>query len=440
MLITGGTGLIGSALARHLVSEHGVRSLVLASRRGEAAPGAQGLKEALVELGAEVKIVACDVSDREQVAELLDSVPSEYRLSAVIHTAAALDDGVIESMTPERLARVFEPKLDGAWHLHELTQTLDLSAFILCSAGAGTIGSPGQSNYAAANAFLDALAAHRRGAGLPGLSIAWGLWDGGLAGGLTSEDQARLEQMGILALSVEEGMSLFDAAYKVGEPLMVPVRLSTRILRAKARAGMIPPLFTGLVRMPASGPADSARKSLVRRLTGTPESERPRVVLDLVRAEVASVLGHSSPDEIEPDRAFSELGFDSLTAIELRNRLIAASGVQLPATLAFDYPSSIALSEYLLEQISQDLEGHVPRASDETDVRAAIASIPLERLREANVLDTLMALAGLAEESPAPEEDSAEQVDEMDLESLVRLSLGSDGALDSPTQTVEGSA
>ena len=440
VLITGGTGLIGSALARHLVSEHGVRSLVLASRRGEAAPGAQGLKEALVELGAEVKIVACDVSDREQVAELLDSVPSEYRLSAVIHTAAALDDGVIESMTPERLARVFEPKLDGAWHLHELTQTLDLSAFILCSAGAGTIGSPGQSNYAAANAFLDALAAHRRGAGLPGLSIAWGLWDGGLAGGLTSEDQARLEQMGILALSVEEGMSLFDAAYKVGEPLMVPVRLSTRILRAKARAGMIPPLFTGLVRMPASGPADSARKSLVRRLTGTPESERPRVVLDLVRAEVASVLGHSSPDEIEPDRAFSELGFDSLTAIELRNRLIAASGVQLPATLAFDYPSSIALSEYLLEQISQDLEGHVPRASDETDVRAAIASIPLERLREANVLDTLMALAGLAEESPAPEEDSAEQVDEMDLESLVRLSLGSDGALDSPTQTVEGSA
>lgn len=440
VLITGGTGLIGGVLARHVVSEHGIRSVVLASRRGPAAPGAEELKKALADLGAEVKIVACDISDRRQVAQLLASVPSEYPLSAVIHTAAALDDGVIESMTPARVAHVFEPKVDGAWHLHELTETLDLSAFILCSAGAGTIGSPGQSNYAAANAFLDALAAYRCEAGLPGLSIAWGLWEGGLASGLTAEDRARLEQMGILALSVEEGISLFDAAYALGEPLVLPVRFSAKTLRAKARIGMIPPLFMGLVRMPASGPADGVRKSLIRRLASTPETERRRVTLDLVRAEVATVLGHSSPEEIEADRAFSELGFDSLTAIELRNRLITASGVQLPATLAFDYPSSIVLSDYLLEQISQEVDGHVPRPGGEIDIREAIASIPLERLREENVLDTLMRLAGLAERSPAPEEDPAEQVDEMDLESLVRLSLGSDGALDTPAQTVEDPA
>ena len=441
VLITGGTGLIGGALAQHVVSEHGVRSVVLAARRGMEAPGAQELKHAIADLGAEVKIVACDVSDRRQVAGLLDSIPSEYPLTAVIHAAGALDDGVIESMTPEQIARVFEPKVDGAWHLHELTETLELSAFILCSAGAATIGSPGQSNYAAANAFLDGLAAYRCEVGLPGLSIAWGLWDGGLASDLTSSDQARLEQMGILALSVEEGLSLFDAAYAFGEPLMLPVRLSTPALRAKARIGMIPPLFTGLIRMPASGAAEGARKSLIRRLASTPESERQRVTLDLVRTEVAKVLGHSSADDIEPERAFSELGFDSLTAIEFRNRLIAASGVQLPATLAFDYPSSEALSKYLLEQVSHEVDGHVPRASGEIDVREAIASIPLERLREANLLDTLMALAGLAEDSSrALEEDPAEEADEMDLESLVRFSLGSDAQAGLSTQTVEDSA
>ncbi len=284
------------------------------------------------------------------------------------------------------------------------------------------------------------MAAYRCEAGLPGLSIAWGLWEGGLASELTAGDRARLEQMGILALSVADGLSLFDAAYALGEPLMLPVRLSTTALRAKARAGMIPPLFMGLVRMPASGPAEGVRKSLITRLASTPESQRRRVTLDLVRAEVATVLGHSSAEEIEADRAFSELGFDSLTAIELRNRLIAASGVQLPATLAFDYPSSAALSEYLLQQVSQDVDGHVPRASGEIDIRDAIASIPLERLRGAKVLDTLMQLAGLAESpAPAPEEDSAEQVDEMDLESLVRLSLGAD-AVDAPGQTVEDPA
>lgn len=204
---------------------------------------------------------------------------------------------------------------------------------------------------------------------------------------------------------------------------------------------MIPPLFTGLVRVPVSGATEGARKSLIRRLASTPESERRRVTLDLVRTEVAKVLGHSSPEDIEPDRAFSELGFDSLTAIEFRNRLIAVSGIQLPATLAFDYPSSDALSEYLLEQISHEVDGHVPRASGEIDIREAIASIPLERLREANLLDTLMGLAGLAEDSSrAPEEDPVEEVDDMDLESLVRLSLGSDAAVDASTQTVEDSA
>lgn len=442
VLITGGTGLIGAALARHLVGEHSVRSVVLASRRGLEAPGAESLKAELVGLGAEVTVLACDVSDREQVAQLIASVPSEYPLSAVVHAAGTLDDGVIGSMTPERIDRVLAPKLDAAWYLHELTEDIDLSAFILFSAGAGTLGSPGQSNYAAANAFLDALAAHRREHGLPGVSMAWGLWAGGLAGERTAADEARLEHAGVLALSVEEGLSLFDAAYAVGEPLMLPIRLNMAALRAQARTGVIPPLFRGLVRMPAQGLADSARESLVRRLASTPESERGRVALDLVRAEVAAVLGHASPDAIAADRAFNELGFDSLTAIELRNRLIAVSGIQLPATLAFDYPSSAALGDFLLEQVSSKVDGSVESTPSERDIRNAFASIPLVRMREAGVLDTLMRLAGLVDGSQfTVEEDPAEQVDEMDVESLVQLSLGpddsvqeSDGAIKEPAE------
>ncbi len=279
VLITGATGLIGAALARHLVGEHGVRSVVLASRRGPEAPGAENLRVELAGLGAAVRIIACDVSDREQVARLVASVPSDYPLSAVVHAAGVLDDGVIDSMTPERIDRVLAPKLDGAWHLHELTEDLDLSAFILFSAGAGTIGSPGQSNYAAANAFLDALAAHRRERGLPGVSMVWGLWAGGLAGEQTAADEARMGHAGLLALSVEDGLSLFDAAYAVGEPLILPLGLNMAALRARARSGAIPPLFSGLVRVPARGPAESGRESLIRRLARTPESERGRVAL-----------------------------------------------------------------------------------------------------------------------------------------------------------------
>ncbi len=202
VLITGGTGLIGAALARHLVEEHGVQSVVLAGRRGRQAPGAESLLAELLELGAQAKIVACDVSDREQLIGLIDSIPSEYPLSAVVHSAGDLDDGMIDSMTLERIDRVLKPKLDAAWYLHELTEDLDLSAFVLFSSSAGTIGSPGQSNYAAANAFLDALAAYRRGRGLPGISMAWGLWaePAGTADELTAADRARIARAGDLAL------------------------------------------------------------------------------------------------------------------------------------------------------------------------------------------------------------------------------------------------
>jgi acyl transferase domain-containing protein/NAD(P)-dependent dehydrogenase (short-subunit alcohol dehydrogenase family)/acyl carrier protein len=442
VLISGGTGSIGAALARHLVDRHGVRSVVLASRQGPLAPGADSLERELIELGAQASIVACDVSDREQLAELIASIPSEYPLSAVVHAAGALDDGVIDSMTPERIDRVLKPKLDAAWHLHELTKELDLSAFILFSSSNGTIGGPGQSNYAAANVSLDALAAHRREQGLSAVSMAWGLWetDEGMTRNLTAADRARMERAGVLPLSFEEGLRLFDAAYVAGEPLMIPARLNMATLRAQARTGVMTPLLRGLIRMPAHGLAEGARESLARRLASTPENARKRMVLDLVRAEVAAVLGHPSPDAIDAHRAFNELGFDSLTAIELRNRLATTSGVQLPATLAFDYPSPAALSDFLLEQVSPEIGPSVESAPDDLAIRSAFASIPLARLRDAGVMETLMQLAGLADGSADQAgEDTPDRLDEMDVESLVQMSLGSSSGGDAIGESVESS-
>ncbi len=424
VLVTGGTGALGALLARHLVAGHGVRSVVLTSRRGLEAPGARELEAELTELGARVAIVACDVSEREQLAHAIASVPEEYPLSAVVHAAGVLDDGVIGSLTPERVDRVLAPKADAAWHLHQLTEHMRLSGFVLFSSSTGILGGAGQGNYAAANAFLDALAAHRRARGLPATSLAWGWWDAGLAGALGAVDRTRMQRGGILALSAAEGLELFDAAYATGEALVIPVRLDGAALRAQARAGLLPPLLRGLIRMPARPAADGVRGSLARRLTNTPEGERGRVALELVRAEVAAVLGHSSPAAIAAQRAFNELGFDSLTAVELRNRLSVVSGVRLPATLVFDYPTAAALSDHLLAEILPGIGPATAGEAGEAEIRDALASIPLARLHEAGVMDTLLALSGLDGGTlPEVEESAAESIDAMDVESLVAMGL-----------------
>jgi acyl carrier protein len=259
--------------------------------------------------------------------------------------------------------------------------------------------------------------------------MAWGWWGDtdGMAAELTSADHTRMQRSGMLALAPGEGLALFDAAYALGAPSVVPARLDLGGMRAQARAGVVPPLLRGLVRVP-EGRQQSNGGSLARRLANTPEPERARVVLEFVRGEVASVLGHEDPEAIDVHRAFNELGFDSLTAIELRNRLSGACGVQLPATLAFDYPSSAALSEFLLSQVSSEIPQPSEEDVHELELRSALASIPLARLREAGVLDTLLALAGLSRETPSSQDaESADEIDELDLESLVELTLGGDG-------------
>ncbi|MEV0758562.1 type I polyketide synthase, partial [Streptosporangium sp. NPDC050280] len=339
--------------ARHVVAERGVRRLLLTSRRGLDAPGAVELRAELIAHGVEVTIAACDVADRDQVAALLAGVPEEHPLTAVIHTAGVLDDGTIPSLTPERLDTVLRPKVDAAWHLHELTQDEDLADFIVFSSVAGTFGGAGQGNYAAANAFLDALAEHRRARGLAGRSLAWGPWaqDAGMTGGLDEVDLRRMARSGMAPFSPGQGLASFDAVSATDRPALVIARLDLAAVRV---GGEVPHLLRGLVRGSRRSAASSVMVgdgALVGRLAGLGEADRVRLMVETVRAQVAVVLGHASPEAVDVRREFLELGFDSLTAVELRNRLNAATGLRLPATLVFDYPTPVGLAEFLLGEL-----------------------------------------------------------------------------------------
>ncbi|MFC5000437.1 type I polyketide synthase, partial [Dactylosporangium cerinum] len=427
VLVTGGTGGVGALVARHLVTRHGVRHLVLTSRRGADAPGAVQLQQELSGLGAHVRVVACDVADRDAVAGLLTGVVRDRPLTAVVHAAGVLDDGVVSALTPQRIDAVLRPKADGAWHLHELTQGMNLSAFVLFSSVAGTLGSAGQGNYAAANAFLDGLAHARRAAGLPGVSLAWGLWEqaSGMTGHLSDTDLARMNRSGVSALTEQQGLELFDTAVLAGLSApahLVPALLDTKALRG---TGPVPALLRALVRRPAhrvQAVAAVGGSVLTRRLTGVPATEQQAVVLDVVRSEIAAVLGHASPTAVDPDRAFTEAGFDSLTAVELRNRLGTVTGLRLPATLVFDHPNPTALAAYLTEQVRPKGKD---QSTDEVAIRELFASIPLDRIRRAGLLDVLLDLAK-SSQSEAKEEDLdyEEAIESMDAEELIRLALG----------------
>ncbi|RSN71058.1 type I polyketide synthase [Actinomadura sp. WAC 06369] len=403
-VLVSGAGTLGGLVARHLVARHGVRRVVLASRRGPDAEGARELVADLTERGAEASAVACDLADREQAARLLESLPG--RLTGVVHTAGVLDDGVIEALTPERLAGVFAPKVDAVRHLDELTRGMDLDAFVVFSSGSGVFGSPGQGNYAAANAYLDAAMAARRAAGLPGLSLAWGLWEQatGLTAHLGGADQARMSRGGVVAITPEEGMALFDAA--LGSPLaqLVPVKLNLREVRA---GGTVPHLLRGLVRVGRrrARAAASGDGGLVRRLAGLADDERDALLLDLVREQVAAVLGHAGSGAVRAGTAFKDAGFDSLTSVELRNRLREQTGLKLPATLVFDHPTPLALARHLRGElgVGDDALSRMRAALD--DVEALIGGLRLDDAARAVLAPRLQALAARCGGDPDPGAD-----------------------------------
>jgi hypothetical protein len=362
VLITGGTGAIGGVIARHLVAEHGVRRLLLTSRRGPAVEGAAELVADLAALGAHAEVVACDAADRDALARLFAGLPPAHPLIAVVHAAGAIADGVVDTMTTGQLDIVLRPKVDAAWNLHELTEGMDLSAFVLFSSIAGVLGGMGQGNYAAANAFLDALAHHRRALGLPAASLAWGLWanEKGMSGGLGEADFRRIARGGIVAFSPAEGAALFDSATATGHPVVLPLRLDTAALAAQRETGGIPALLRGLVRAPARrrvtvGEAAPDMVDTLRRTLGSQsESQRERTLLDTVRGHAAIVLGFPGPTSVDAERGLMELGFDSLTAVELRNRLAAATGLRLPATLLFDHPTCAAVARHLVAELAPE--------------------------------------------------------------------------------------
>ncbi|WP_225840586.1 SDR family NAD(P)-dependent oxidoreductase, partial [Streptomyces sp. NK08204] len=402
VLITGGTGALGAHVARWLAGR-GAEHLVLVSRRGPAAAGAGELCAELEALGARVTVVACDAGDREALAAVLAGIPAELPLTAVVHTAGVLDDGVLEAMTPQRFEAVLRSKAEAARHLHELTAGMDLSAFVLFSSFSGTVGAAGQANYAAANAFLDALAEQRRAAGLPATSIAWGPWaDGGMA----AKDAAvsdRMERFGLPPMEPELAIAALQRALEQDETCLAITDIDwQRFVAGLSGATRLGLLFGDLAevrqlrRAPEPGTVGDVPSSdgpaLAQSLAGLPEAERERILLDLVRTHTATVLGHASPDGIRPEGGFFEIGFDSLTAVELRNRLNAATGLQLGATALFDYASPLALAGYLKDELAQDVTPGASLSEEIDRLESVISTLSLDGIARSRAAVRLQAL------------------------------------------------
>ncbi|MFD4322331.1 type I polyketide synthase, partial [Streptomyces sp. NPDC058548] len=363
VLITGGTGGIGAQVARGLAAG-GAEHLLLVSRRGAEAPGAADLREELTAMGVRVTLAACDTADRAALAAVLTAVPAELPLTAVFHAAGVVSDGVLDTLTPEAFAAVLGAKATSALHLDELTRDLDLTAFVLFSSTASTLGAAGQANYAAANAFLDALAEHRRGQDLPATSVAWGPWaETGMAAEGTGVE-ARVRRGGYLPMAPEQAVAALWHAIEHDDTVLtvadidwarfVPVFTTLRPNPLVADLPDVREAAPARGNAPTSAPAGTG---LTERLAALAESARPKFVLDFVRAQVAAVLGHAEASAVGADQAFTDLGFDSLTIVELRNTLAATTGLRLPTTLVYDHPTPKDLSAHLLTELAGSVTG-----------------------------------------------------------------------------------
>ncbi|WP_431887116.1 type I polyketide synthase, partial [Micromonospora wenchangensis] len=415
VLVTGAPAGLGGVLTRHLVVRHGVRRVLFVSRRGQAADGADQLRAELAEYGAEVRLAACDVADRMALAALLQTVPAEQPIRAVVHTAAVLADSVVTSLDADRLDRTLRPKVDALVALHE--ETADLREFIVFSSASGTLGGPGMAAYAAGNAFADAFMGWRRAQGLPARSLAWGLWEraAGIAGRLDTTALDRMSRAGVAAMSQADALALFDDALLESERAMVvPLRLDVKVLRAADDDAA--PLLARLIpkRSTPSTVGDRATQpEFIARMQTLPEGERRASVLELVSRTVAGVLRHTSIEAIAPDRALKEFGLDSLTAVELRNRLAAATRLRLSPTIAFDHPDISRLTDHLSELL---VEAHsVPPEDAAAQVRrlaATFAHLPAED--RAGLVGQLRALVDDWSGSAARSEESTVLTDASD--------------------------
>ncbi|MGW4533254.1 type I polyketide synthase [Nocardia sp. NPDC004340] len=423
VLITGGTGGLGALFARHLVTEYGARRLVLTSRRGPQAPGADALCAQLTELGAQVTVAACDVSDRDALKALLDEIGSEHPLTGVVHAAGVADNGLIESMTSGRIDAVFAPKADAAWHLHELTSDQPLSLFVLVASAGGLVLAARQANYAAANVYLDALATYRRAAGWTATSIDYSLWERktGLGTELSDEDFERMRRQGFPALSESDGLALFDAAVTSGIAQVAALPVDRAVLRTRAEHA--PALVRGLV--PIS--AQREKPSPLLDLVGLPSAERLPLLVEFVRKQAAATLGYADVDLIEVDNVFGEMGFDSITAVEFRNALRDATGVQLPGTLVFDYPTPQILAKQLDEKLAEGAGAlaNAVNAAAERDRQEGVADDSLYGMFRTAVGREQYSVAFLLLHLAAQMRDQFTANDELNVEpELIRLTDG----------------
>ncbi|RYJ29958.1 malonyl CoA-acyl carrier protein transacylase [Streptomyces sp. L-9-10] len=431
-LITGGTGGIGGRVARWM-TERGAEHVVLTSRRGEDAPGAAALRAELEELGARVTIAACDAADRDALAGVLAAIPDEFPLASVFHAAGVADgDATVESLTLDQLDALMRSKLTAALHLHDLTRGLDLDAFVLFSSGAATWGSGGQPGYAAANAFLDALAEHRRAEGLTAASVAWGTWaEVGMA--TVDEVHERLRRQGVMPMEPTLAIAALQRMLEDDDTALTVTLMDWERFTPSFTATRPSPLLSGIPEAgralasgePPAGDGAPAAPPLRQRLDSLPTAERDRALLEAVRAEASATLGHDAADAIPATRAFRDVGFDSVTAVELRNRLRTALGLPLPAALVFDHPTPAALARHIGSLLFGTAPGHAHenRADDpDAEIRDALASVPISRLRKAGLLDMVLELATAdAAEATDQAADGEDSLDDMDAESLLRL-------------------
>ncbi|MFI6449649.1 type I polyketide synthase [Kitasatospora sp. NPDC050543] len=438
VLITGGTGALGSRVARLLAGD-GAEHLLLTGRRGPDAPGAAELAAELGALGARVTIAACDAADRDALAQLLDTVPADLPLTAVVHAAGVVTDAPLAESGPRTLAAVVAAKAAGAGHLDALLGDRALDAFVTFSSIAGVWGSGGQGGYAAANAYLDALVEARRARGLAGTSVAWGPWaEAGMAAGADAEDH--LSRLGLPVMAPDAALLGLRRALAGGAPTAVVADVDWERFTHSFTAARPRPLIGDLAEVRAvlaaeqaadTDPAGSAggaggTGTLAARLAGLSAADRDRAVLELVRGEVAEVLGYPDAQSVEPGRAFRALGFDSLTAVELRNRLTRAGGLRLPASVVFDYPTPAALAEHVRDALFPDGVREAAVDPQEAQLREALAAIPFARFREAGLLDTLLQLAGSGTDSQIPSsDDELDLIDTMDVASLIDIALDS---------------
>lgn len=397
VLITGGTGALGRLLAEHLVTEHGIRHLLLTSRSGSNAPHAAELQQRLTAQGAHVTITACDITDRDALSALLDSIPVHHPLTAVVHAAGVLADAPVTELTHDHLDGVLAAKADTAWLLHQLTKDSNLAAFVLFSSVAGILGNPGQGNYAAANAFLDALAHRRHCQGLPAISLAWGYWQTSsvMTNHLTSVDHARIARTGLAPISPEHGLALFDSALSTGEPALALTPINAGTLARKAHENALAPILSTLVKIrPRAAstplPSTAAPITLAARLAALTPDEQHQTLSTLVATAVSTVLGHSDIDTVDFDQSFKDLGIDSLTALELRNALDRSTGITLPSTLVFDQPTPTALTHYLGREINSARDASIkPDYGELEKIESTLAALSADQAARSDYLRRL---------------------------------------------------